>query len=193
MNAYLIPLVVRTKTKSGEQKGISVEAFAQVIIDCVDKFDVDIINVSLGIKKDVDEVKKAVDYVVEKGVLVISVVGNDGEDEDHHYPAAYETVLSGGSHDKDGKVSIFSQRNGTVDILAPGEDIWLASKNGKTYGTRGTSFAAAYVTAAVAELLFENPGLSPKEIRSMLCKSAIDIGDEGFDMESGWSIIDLKQ
>jgi len=192
-DAYLVPLVVRTKTEDGEQKGISAQTFAQVIIDCVDKYHANIINISLGIKKDVEEVKRAIDYVEKKGVLVVSAVGNDGEDEDYYYPAAYETVLSIGSHDKDGKVSNFSQKNGTVDILAPGEDIWLASRNGKTYGTRGTSFAAAYVTAVAANLLNENPDLSPKEVREILCKSAIDIGDEGFDMESGWGILNLEK
>jgi len=192
-DAYLVPLVVRTKTEDGEQKGISAQTLAQVIIDCVDKYHANIINISLGIKKDVEEVKRAIDYVEKKGVLVVSAVGNDGEDEDYYYPAAYETVLSIGSHDKDGKVSNFSQKNGTVDILAPGEDIWLASRNGKTYGTRGTSFAAAYVTAVAANLLNENPDLSPKEVREILCKSAIDIGDEGFDMESGWGILNLEK
>mgnify|MGYP000986066830 CR=1 FL=1 len=190
-NAYLVPLVVRTKTESGEQKGITPQTLAQVIIDCVDKYNAYIINISLGIKKDVKEVKKAIDYAEKKGVLVVSAVGNDGEDEDCYYPAAYETVLSVGSHDKDGKISSFSQKNGTVDILAPGEDIWLASKNGKTYGTRGTSFATAYVAAVAANLLAENPGLSPKEIREILCQSATDIGEEGFDKDSGWGILNI--
>jgi len=191
-NAYLVPLVVRTKTESGEQKGITAEALAQVIIDCVDKYHADIINISLGIKKDVKEVKKAIAYAEKKGVLVVFAVGNNGKDEDCYYPAAYETVLSVGSHDKDGKISDFSQRNGTVDILAPGEDIWLASKNGKTYGARGTSFATAYVTAAAANLLVKNPDISPKEIREILCQSATDIGDEGFDLDSGWGILNLE-
>lgn len=190
-SAYLVPLVVRSKTESGEQKSITAETLAQVVIDCIDKYDADIINISIGIKKDVEEVKKAIAYAEKKGVLVVSAVGNDGQVEDYYYPAAYETVLSVGSHDKDGKTSEFSQKNGTTDILAPGEDIWLASKNGKTYGTRGTSFATAYVTAAAANLLAENPDLSSKEVREILFQSATDIGDEGFDMDSGWGILDL--
>jgi len=191
-NVYLVPLVVRSKTESGEQKGITVKTLSQVIIDCVDKYDAKIINISLGIKKDAAEVKKAIDYAEKHGVLAVAAVGNDGKDKDCYYPAAYETVLSVGSHDKDGKLSDFSQRNGTTDILASGEDIWLASKNGKTYGARGTSFAAAYVTAAAANILAKNPDLSPKEVREILCQSATDIGDEGFDTDSGWGILNLE-
>jgi subtilisin family serine protease len=192
-NAYLVPLVVRTKTENGDQKSIPAEALAQVIIDCVDKYGVDIINISLGIKKDLEAVRKAVAHAEEKGVLVVSAAGNDGSDADFYYPAAYETVLSTGSHDKDGNVSDFSPKNGIADILAPGEDIWLASKNGKTYGARGTSFAAAHVTAVAANLLAESPNLSPKEIRDILCQSAIDVGAEGFDTDSGWGILNLEE
>lgn len=191
-STYLVPLVVRSRTESGELKGISAKTLAQVIIDSVDKYGADIINISLGIKKDITEVKKAIAYAEKQGVLVVSAVGNDGDDEGRYYPAAYETVLSVGSHDKDGEISDFSQRNGTTDILAPGEDIWLASKNGKTYGIRGTSFATAYVTAAAANLLAEKPDLSPKEVREILCQSATDIGDEGLDADSGWGILNLE-
>jgi minor extracellular protease Epr len=145
----------------------------------VDKYGADIINISFGIKKDVEEVRKAVAYAEKKGVLVVCAVGNSGNDRDIYYPAAYETVLAVGSHDKDGKLSDFSQRNGTADILAPGEDIWLASRNGKTYGTKGTSFAAAYASAAAAVLLFEYPDLLPQEIRECLIRSADKIEDEG--------------
>ena len=60
-----------------------------------------------------------------------------------------------------------------------GEDIWLASRNGKTYGTKGTSFAAAYASAAAAVLLFEYPDLLPQEIRECLIRSADKIEDEG--------------
>mgnify|MGYP001182130587 CR=1 FL=1 len=191
-NAYLVPLVVRTKNQSGEEEGINPQILSQVIIDSVDKYKADIINISLGIKKDLPEIKNAIDYAEEKGVLVVSAVGNDGNDTDFYYPAAYERVISVGSHDKDGKVSSFSQKNGTVDIMAPGEDIWLASKKGKTYGTRGTSFAAAYISAVAANIMNKNPNLSPKEIRDIIYKSATDIGDEGFDKESGWGVINLE-
>lgn len=54
-----------------------------------------------------------------------SAAGNGGESAELYYPAACEGVLAVGSHDKNLAVSDFTQRNGTVDLLAPGEDIWL--------------------------------------------------------------------
>ena len=96
---------------------------------------------------------------------------------DFYYPAAYDGVLTVGSHDKDLKVSSFTQQNGTVDILAPGEDIWLASRNGVTYGTRGTPYATGFVSAAAALLWQENLSLTPQEITQTILSTAQKAGD----------------
>ena len=187
-DAYIVPLVVTDRV--GEQKqSISAETLAKAIRDSVDKYNVDIINISLGIKKDVPQVREAVQYAEEKGVLVVSAVGNSGDSSDLYYPAAYETVLAVGSHDENGEVSSFSQKNGTVDILAPGEDIWLASRNGVTYGSRGTSYATGYASATAAILLMTQPNMTPAEVRQSLCNAATDIGEVGFDQDSGWGIL----
>ena len=175
-NTYIVPLVITDRIQD-DIRSVSPEILAQAICDSVDKYGADIINVSLGIKKNVEELKEAVAYAEEKGVLVVAAVGNDGVDSDIYYPAAYETVIAVGSHDKNGKESDFSAKNGTTDILAPGEDIWLASRNGKTYGAKGTSYATGYVSASAANILAMNPDLTPAEVRSelglstKLCKS----------------------
>ncbi len=190
--AFVVPLVVLTKDVDGNLQSITPEVLAQAIYDSVDKYDADIINISLGIKKDIPKVKEAVAYANKQGVMVISAVGNDGEDKDYYYPAAYETVLAIGSHDDKGELSEFSQQNGTADLLAPGEDIWLASKNGKTYGARGTSFATAYAAAAAARLLIKNPGLSPEEIRTILVRTSTDLIEEGNGTDCGVGILNLE-
>lgn len=190
-DAFMVPLVVLTKDEDGNLQSITPEVLAQAIYDSVDKYDADIINISLGIKKDVPKVKEAVDYAKKQGVMVISAVGNDGDDEDYYYPAAYESVLAIGSHNDKGELSDFSQQNGTADLLAPGEDIWLASKNGKTYGARGTSFATAYAAAAAASLLIKSPGLSPEEIRNILIRTSTDVIEGGNGLDCGVGILNL--
>lgn len=187
----LIPLVVTDKV-DGKVTGIKPEVLAQAIRDAVDIYGADIINVSLGIKKDVAAVKKAVAYAESKGVLVVSAVGNDGEKGDRYYPAAYDTVLGVGSYDQDGTVSDFSQQNGTADLLAPGENIWMASRNGATYGAKGTSYAAAHVSAAAALLLAEKTAMTPQQLRQALCAAATDIGETGWDVSSGWGILNTQ-
>jgi subtilisin family serine protease len=190
-DALLVPLVVTSKDENGSLQSITPELLAQVIYDSVEKYKADIINISLGIKKDLPEIKEAVDYAKEQGVMVISAVGNNGKDEDYYYPAAYDAVLAVGSHNEQGKLSDFSQQNGTADILAPGEDIWLASKNGQTYGAKGTSYATAYAAAAAAKLLAEKPELTPEEIREILLHTAIEIVEEESDSDYNTGILNL--
>ena len=179
--AFLVPLVVADKV-DGKTKGVTPETLARAIRDAVDVHGADIINVSLGIKKDGSELRDAVAYAEERGVLVVAAVGNDGADGDPYYPAAYASVLAVGSHDKNGDVSDFTQQNGTADILAPGEDVWLASRNGKTYGAKGTSYAAAHVSAAAALLLARQPDLTAEDLRQTLLTSARPA--------NGWLLLD---
>lgn len=180
----LVPLVVTDKA-DGEAKSVTPDVLAQAIRDSVDKYGACIINVSLGIKKDDPAVKEAVAYVQKQGALVICAAGNSGDSEDLYYPAAYDGVLTVGSHDKDLKVSSFTQQNGTVDILAPGEDIWLASRNGKTYGAKGTSYATGYVSATAALLWQTDLTQTPEEIVQTILSSAQTV--------DGWKILTKKE
>ena len=164
-DAFLVPLVVTTK-QNGKTVSVSPEILAQAIRDSVDVYKADIINVSLGVHKDDGALLEAVKYAEEQGVLVVAAVGNDGTEGKPYYPAAYDTVLAVGSCDGDGNQSEFTQSG--ADILAPGEDISLASKNGKTYGARGTSYATGFVSADAANLLQQETALSPKELRQKL-------------------------
>ena len=91
-------------------------------------------------------------------------------------------MLTVGSHDKHFAISDFTQQNGAVDLLAPVEDIWLASRNGKTYGARGTSFAAGYVSAAAALFWQANRNLTAEDVVQAVldCSKTVD----------GWRILD---
>jgi len=188
----LLPLVVADKV-DGQTVGVTPQVLAQAIRDAVDVYGVHIINVSLGIKKDAPEVREAVSYAQAQGVLVVCAVGNDGPNGAPYYPAAYSTVLGVGSHDEGGAVSDFSHQNGTADLLAPGEDIWMASRNGAVYGSKGTSYAAAHVSAAAALLLAEDPELTPEQVSQALYESATDIADPGWDASSGWGLLQLEE
>jgi len=177
----IVPLVITDKV-GGDTKSVVPDVLAQAIRDSVDKYGACIINVSLGTKKDEPALREAVAYVQEQGVLVIAAAGNEGENSDLYYPAAYDGVLTVGSHDKHLIVSDFTQQNGTADILAPGEDIWLASRKGKTYGARGTSYAAAYVSASAARLWQSDMSLTAQKVTDAILESAQTV--------EGWLILD---
>ncbi len=167
----LVPLVITDKV-DGAVKSVLPETLAKAIRDSVDIYEACIINVSLGTKKDDHSLSEAIAYVQEKGALVIAAAGNEGDSDELYYPAAHDGVICVGSHNKELEISDFTQQNGTVDILAPGEDIWLASRNGKTYGARGTSYAAGYVSAAAALIWQANTEFTTAEVSQKLLSSA---------------------
>jgi len=185
---YLIPLVVVDR----DCDPVSPETLAQAVRDAVDRYGADIINLSLGIQEDTAALAEAVAYAEAQGVLVVAAVGNSGDSDIIYYPAACETVLAVGSHDRNGIVSRFSQKNGTADLLAPGEDVWFAARDGGILGDRGTSYATGYVSAAAVHLLTARPDLTPAELRQILTATARDIGEPGWDSETGWGILDLE-
>lgn len=179
-NTFVVPLVIADKV-DGQMVTATPEVLAQAIRDSVDKYGACIVSVSFGIKKDDPAVREAVAYVQSQGALVVAAAGNDGDSIDLYYPAAYDGVLTVGSHDKDLKVSSFTQQNGTVDILAPGEDIWLASRNGKTYGARGTSYATGFVSAVAALLWQSDLTQTSEEIFQAILSTAQTV--------DGWKIL----
>ena len=79
---------------------------------------------------------------------MIAAVGNDGTSV-LNYPAAYTGVIGVGSVDSTLKRSSFSQRNSSVYVTAPGQDVCslnAATKRYRYISGSGTSFAAPLVT-----------------------------------------------
>lgn len=171
--AYILPLVIVSK-QEGETISVSPETLAQAIRDSIDVYNADMINVSLGIQKDYSALYEAIAYAEQKGIPIISAVGNDGETGKPYYPAAYDTVLAVGSCDRNGKKSAFSQSG--AEVLAPGEDIMLASRVGLPYGIKGTSFATGFVSAYAAKLLMKEPSLTPQKLFDKITQKAAFCG-----------------
>jgi subtilisin family serine protease len=143
--------------------------------------------------------RRAIEYAVRRGVLVVAAVGN-GTDAPSRpwpyasYPAAFPHVLGVSTYGKSGRVPMFSNRDGQyVDISAPGMDIVSLFPRSltKSYpdcvdqgyslcGTKdyrnanGTSFSTPQVTAAAALLLGEVPVLRPDQISQILRTTADD-------------------
>lgn len=192
----VVPLVCFSRYPSGVPANSGIEGLCRAIYDAVDLYGCRIINMSSGMDKDCPELKKAVEYAEKKGVIFISAAGNSnaGAPERVFYPAAYETVIGVGSVNSEGQVSAFSQRNTSVLVTAPGENLdVVAPSDKKNYKkVSGTSYAASYVTSLAAFLLYEHPGMTPEEFRQILKSSSKDLGEPGYDTSYGWGLIDVK-
>src|SRR5581483_6628396 len=99
----------------------------------------------------------AVQRAQQLGARLVAAVGNDGMTDVPRYPAAYPGVIGVTAVDRDGQVLPAGNRGAFVALAAPGVDIWIPGQPGQTPTdarsdelVSGTSFAAPYVTAALA-------------------------------------------
>lgn len=190
----LVPLVCVGYRNGFLEQADSV-TLAKIIRDAVDKYDCNVICVVAGIAEPEDELKEAVEYVKEKGCVVVAPVGNNNEKypEIEYYPAAYDTVIGVGSLNPhlDG-VADFSQRGKAVKLLAPGF-MSAPAMSGKDSSEAGTSVSCACVAGAVARILEQAPDITPENLRRLLYETADDVGSLGYDEESGYGAINLEK
>jgi subtilisin family serine protease len=139
----------------------------------------DIINYSGGGPVFSKEEYEALKLAAEKDVLIVAAAGNNGDDLDRkvdaYYPASYplENIIAVAATDEQNNLHGSSNYGlKTVDVAAPGTDIYSTlHKNSYAYMT-GTSQATAFVSGVAALLLSENPNLKPKEIKEILVSSS---------------------
>ncbi len=147
--------------------------------------DVDIINMSFGIAKNVKELEEAVERAAAAGILLVAAAGNG---ETVAYPAAYDEVIAVGSVTAAGLAAEDSAGGEALELMAPGEDILSSGIFGGVTGMSGTSMAAPHV-AGVASILMElNPEMPVDYIRMLLNYSANLYGSPD---EYGNGVLDL--
>lgn len=127
----------------------------------------EIINLSLGSYSNMQALEDAIDYAVDKGALVVGAAGND----DEHavlYPATYSNVLAVGSVDSTTLTrSTFSNYGGTVDVSAPGTNIFSTWMGG--YETLdGTSMSTAIASSVSSMVKQQYPFLKGLQVKDVL-------------------------
>lgn len=113
-------------------------------------------------------------------VLFVCAAGNSriNLDEDKVYPASYnfDNVISVLSIDNTGEIYDYSGYGVSVDIAAPGKDIYVTMPEGDKTCVDGTSISTAYVTAAAALLKSINRELSPLEMKDIILATSQELG-----------------
>ncbi|GGI14891.1 S8 family serine peptidase [Gottfriedia solisilvae] len=187
-NSQIVTIDVFNKSDFGTDYVI-----AEGILEAI-RQNVDVINMSLGSYSPSPIVKDAVKKAIDKGIVIVAAAGNSGI-ENIEYPAAYDGVISVGATDKDNKLANFSTYSPSVDVTAPGDNIYstvYSPDKGSTFvHMSGTSMAAPMVTGAVSLLLSKYPKLTPYQVNYILTHTAKDLGEKGFDAKYGYGMIDL--
>lgn len=146
-----------------------------------------IINMSFGKgyspnKKYVDE---AVRYAEKNNVLLVHAAGNAGDniDEVPNYPTKrlnekeiatnwLEVGASSWGDDNQLAASFSNYSGKTVDLFAPGVQIYSTAPGNEYDESQGTSFASPVTAGVAAMLLSYYPHLSPVDIKDILMQSA---------------------
>jgi len=151
-----------------------------------------VINVSSGGTEDYAPLRRAIEEVTDRGVLVVASSGNfGGLGNPTVYPAAYPGVLSVGATDRSNRLAYFSSYGGWLDVVAPGVDVLTTAPGGGYAEWSGTSFSAPLV-AGVAGLMSAGGLGGDRAVK--LRTTARDLGpDEGHDTRYGSGLVDARR
>ncbi|PIX61977.1 hypothetical protein CO057_03360 [Candidatus Uhrbacteria bacterium CG_4_9_14_0_2_um_filter_41_50] len=184
---------------------------AQAVYYAVDN-GADVINMSFTGNVNDPILRNAVKFAYEQGVVIVSALGNEGEDVDNYpvFPACYKSsdgnddwVIGVASLGKSDKRSVFSNYGSTcTDLSAPGEDIYGVSyfnpsdgyDDKYVGGWSGTSMASPMVAGAAGILLSQYPNLTPTQVRNALKLSVDPVSlDSEYTGEFGAGRLNISQ
>lgn len=115
--------------------------------------------------------QEVIDYVYNKGVVVVAAAGNE-DSSTESYPAAYKHVISVASLDDTDQRSSFSNYGSWVDIAAPGRNIFSTYPFNTYQSLNGTSMATPLVSSALGYIWSCFPSLTPDQLESLLINTA---------------------
>ena len=183
-NCRLMPIKVLNKSNIG-----SWSQLAQGITYAVDN-GAQILNLSLGTPVASETLTYAIEYAIERGVIVVAAAGNNGSDAPY-YPAALNGVVAVGATNQKDERWAKSDFGSYIDLVAPGQIIYSTYNDldniyqGYTYMS-GTSMAAPFVSGVAGLLLSIAPDLSADEVVEAMTLGAEDLGVSGWDTEFGY-------
>ena len=150
------------------------------------------VNMSLGGASSGSFEAEMIAYALDNGFVICASMGNDGQNR-IQYPAAYAGVIAVGAATSAGKKVPFSCMGKHCSVMGPGYNILSISSQSNTgyVDMSGTSMSCPFVTGTVAYLLSFNPTMKADQIKTLLEETATDMGDSGFDEDTGWGLVNV--
>lgn len=139
----------------------------------------------------------AANIATQKGILVINSAGNSANKPWHFIgsPADADSIITVGAINTEGAYATFSSQGPTADnrikpdLVAVGEDTYIATLDGAIEPANGTSFAAPVISGLAACLWQMYPNKTNMEIRNAILKSCSKFSSP--DNLTGYGIPDL--
>ncbi len=179
--APLVQIMIVRAVPSGDERDKDVANAIRYAVDNGAK----VINMSFGKsytfnKKVVDD---AVKYAESKDVLIVHAAGNDAQntDKENNFPTPrYEngtycsTWIEVGASSMDQTPSSFSNYGKTtVNVFAPGSEIYNTIADDKYEWEQGTSMASPVVTGVAALIRSYYPNLTAVQVKSVIEKTVV--------------------
>ena len=123
-------------------------------------------------------------------VTFVAAAGNDGTDK-YGSPGDDKAVIDVCATNALGTPTSWSDYGISKDVSAPGDAV-MSTVPGGYEKMSGTSMASPVTAGVVALMLDANPQLTPAQVYNILCATAKDIEETGFDIHSGYGIIDAE-
>lgn len=156
--------------------------------------DADVLNMSFG-GLGVNPLEVEAMMIAEKkGIICCAAAGNNSDDARYFYPSSIESCITVAAVGEDMKRADFSNYGDMIDVSAPGVGIRSYGMDGpdKQESKNGTSMATPHVTACCALLCSYDPEITAARAENLLCLNAADLGDAGFDADTGWGLVCMK-
>gem|GEM_PF-992577 len=136
----------------------------------------DVINCSWGFTQYNDVLQAAIEYALQRHVLVVAAAGNSGSGV-FEYPASFLGVIGVGSLNAAGNRSYFSNHHSRVKLYVYGEGMVSTGLNGTYKIMDGTSQAAGLFSGLLAHFISAFPAQSVSSIDRLLSLSAAPNGE----------------
>jgi len=154
-----------------------------------------VINMSFGVPTS-QLLTDTVAVAFRTGSILVAAAGNERQlGTPIAAPANLNHVLTVAATDSQNRVASFSSASLQVDLAAPGVNIEAAiprAFNPDLYDdVSGTSFSAPIVTGATAWVWTARPQLDQTQIFDLMRYSATDLGQEGFDRDTGFGLLNI--
>ena len=175
-----------------DENGRGYSSYVARAIEYAEAMNIPILNLSGSWKYNSEKYDVVLESIIENysGLLVTSA-GNEGicNNVIPSYPNCYNLsnlVSVGASNSEDSLMEYYEDDvyqggsnygSTTVDLFAPGDEIYSTLPNGRYGRLSGTSMASPYVAGVAALLLSINPNLTASELKSIIMTSCDEVSE----------------
>ena len=115
-----------------------------------------------------------VNYATSKGALIVAAAGNENSASDH-YPSGYDKVLSVAATGSDDRKASYSNYGYTIDVCAPGNNLYNTWSSNTYSFLTGTSMASPVVAGIAGLVKARYTNYSPEQLTEKIRVSCDNI------------------